>query len=145
MCRAMQTFLPLPTFEGTARCLDRQRLGKQRVECLQLLGALHGRTLGWRNHPACRMWRGHISALTAYALAIIREWKSRGYRDTCEGKVLALSGGHLTAAFDYPPWFGDEVFHASHRSNLLRKDPEWYGQFGWTEPPTLPYVWPGSR
>ena len=32
--------------------------------------------------------------------------------------------------------------HASHRSNLLRKDPEHYMQFGWTEPPDLPYVWP---
>lgn len=32
--------------------------------------------------------------------------------------------------------------HASHRSNLLRKEPEYYTQFGWTEPPDLPYVWP---
>jgi hypothetical protein len=41
-----------------------------------------------------------------------------------------------------PPWWGDPAFHASHRSNLLRKDPVWYGQFGWAEPPDLPYVWP---
>lgn len=33
-------------------------------------------------------------------------------------------------------------FHASHRSNLLRKDPVWYSQFNWTEPNNLPYVWP---
>jgi hypothetical protein len=32
--------------------------------------------------------------------------------------------------------------HDSHRSNLLRKDPQWYGQFGWTVPDDLPYVWP---
>lgn len=32
--------------------------------------------------------------------------------------------------------------HASHRSNLLRKEPEHYTQFGWTEPPDLAYVWP---
>ena len=32
--------------------------------------------------------------------------------------------------------------HASHRSNLLRKEPAHYTQFGWTEPPDLPYVWP---
>jgi hypothetical protein len=41
-----------------------------------------------------------------------------------------------------PPWLGDNTFHASHKSNLLRKDPVWYGQFGWSEPTDLPYVWP---
>lgn len=41
-----------------------------------------------------------------------------------------------------PPWFGREDFHASHRSNLLRKHPDWYRQFGWYEPDDLPYVWP---
>jgi hypothetical protein len=25
---------------------------------------------------------------------------------------------------------------------LLRKAPEWYGQFGWRESADLPYVWP---
>ena len=32
--------------------------------------------------------------------------------------------------------------HASHRSNLLRKDPEFYGKYGWTEPDNLEYIWP---
>lgn len=41
-----------------------------------------------------------------------------------------------------PPWLGDSDFHASHRSNLLRKDPEYYGEFNWTESPDLEYVWP---
>ena len=41
----------------------------------------------------------------------------------------------------YPHWLGYEPFHASHRSNLLRKDAEYYSQFGWTEPDNLPYIW----
>jgi hypothetical protein len=41
-----------------------------------------------------------------------------------------------------PPWLGLEIYHASHRSNLLRKDPVWYGKFGWIESPDLPYYWP---
>jgi hypothetical protein len=41
-----------------------------------------------------------------------------------------------------PPWFGRDEFHAAHRANLLRKDPEYYGQFGWTESPDMEYVWP---
>jgi hypothetical protein len=65
----VQTFLPLPDFAESAAVLDRQRLGKQRVEVLQLLGALTGQRPGWVNHPAARMWRGHERALARYGLA----------------------------------------------------------------------------
>src|SRR3546814_11842397 len=44
-----------------------------------------------------------------------------------------------------PPWLGNAAFHASHRSNLLRKDPGFYGRYGWPEPPDLPYVWHAGR
>jgi hypothetical protein len=46
--------------------------------------------------------------------------------------------------YHYPPWLGNESFHASHRSNLLRKDFDYYSQFKWTEPTTLPYIWPSK-
>jgi hypothetical protein len=36
----VQTFLPFPDFDRTARVLDDRRLGKQRVEALQVLRAL---------------------------------------------------------------------------------------------------------
>lgn len=36
----MQTFLPYTDFKSCARVLDDKRLGKQRVECLQILKAL---------------------------------------------------------------------------------------------------------
>ena len=35
----MQTFLPVADYTETARLLDNPRLGKQRVECLQVLRA----------------------------------------------------------------------------------------------------------
>ena len=135
----MQTFLPLPCYQVSAACLDRQRLGKQRVEVLQLLRALNGESQGWRNHPATRMWDGYLESLVEYGVAVCVEWIRRGYRDTCRAKIVAHSwGDHPT-----PPWWlGDEKFHAAHRSNLLRKDPNNYGRFGWSEPTTLPYVWP---
>lgn len=67
---------------------------------------------------------------------------SRGYKDTCFEKISALLH-YIPFGHHYlPPWLGDPAFHASHRSNLLRKDPVHYGQFGWTEGPDLPYVWP---
>lgn len=134
----MQTFLPYPCFKTSAECLDRQRLGKQRVEVLQLLKALRGGS-GWVNHPATKMWRGHEESLIQYGIQICSEWIRRGYKDTCTGKILAFSDG---SEFIHPSWVGSPDFHASHRSNLLRKKFEHYSQFGWTEPTDLEYVWP---
>jgi len=138
----MQTFLPYSDFSKSARCLDRQRLGKQRVEVLQLLNALAGKTRGWINHPAASMWSGYESTLALYGDIICEEWIERKYHDTCRGKIRNIC--QPANAFDYPKpqWLGDEAFHAAHRSNLLRKMPEHYKQFGWAEPDTLPYIWP---
>lgn len=136
----MQTFLPLPNFAASARCLDNRRLGKQRVETLQILKALTTPSYGWNNHPATRMWRGHSNALALYGLAICKEWIGRGYRDTCTDKIAAFLSPD--APTDLPAWLGSAPFHASHRSNLLRKEPAHYSQFHWTDGPDLPYVWP---
>jgi hypothetical protein len=130
----MQTFLPYPSFHYSACVLDRLRLGKQRVEAYQILRALRGETRGWVNHPATRMWRGYETALEQYLRCCILVWTERGYRNT-----IVLPDKRDFVA---PPWVGDPAVHASHRSNLLRKMPEHYGRFGWTEPPDLPYTWP---
>lgn len=144
----MQTFMPYDNFFQSAGCLDRQRLGKQRVECKQLLLAL-GVPVGentpgkssWRSHPATRMWQGHEGALAMYGWTVCMEWRRRGYRDTLAPQFAqVMQGRSLTG----PEWLGDEAFHASHRSNLLRKLPEWYGKFKWSEPDNLPYVWPAG-
>lgn len=145
----MQTFMPFANLAESARVLDRQRLGKQRVETLQIVKALVDPSYGWQNHPAVRMWRGHVDALVRYQRAICFEWtNNRGYRDTCLDKTIDFAGtiggdGCLFPGDPWAPeWFGNEALHASHRSNLLRKDEEFYRQFGWTEPTDLEYVWP---
>lgn len=139
----MQTFLPYPDFAQSAKCLDNRRLGKQRVECLQILKALNDPSYGWQNHPAVKMWRNFELALVDYGLAICAEWTMRGYNDTCRGKILSVCPkAYHCNELERPTWWGNAEFHASHRSNLLRKDPVHYGQFGWTEPNDLPYVWP---
>lgn len=131
----MQTFFPLPSIVDSVKTLDWRRLGKQRVEAMQILNILNGtqKTNGWINHPAVKMWKGYELALGAYKDACILEWIARGYNNTMQ---LSLTTGKM------PPWLGDEKFHSSHRSNLLRKDQKWYSQFGWSEPIDLPYIWP---
>lgn len=138
----MQTFLPYADFAQSAKCLDRRRLGKQRVEVLQLLKALL-QGGGWVNHPAAKMWKGYEGALCGYGMAVCCEWISRGYADTCLGKMDAMFPYGWSELM--PPWIGNEAFHRSHQSNLLRKDPVWYGKFGWDVPNDLPYVWPSKE
>jgi hypothetical protein len=131
----MQTFLPFPDFNATARVLDDRRLGRQRVEAYQILRVLAGMTRGWVNHPAVRMWRGYDLALSAYMNAMIVEWGRRGFQNTM--LQIALAG-----EFPLPGWMGDPSFHAAHRSNLLRKEPGHYRKFWPDDPDDLPYVWP---
>lgn len=133
----MQTFLPFPDFERSARVLDYRRLGKQRVEAFQIIRTLRGISKGWATHPAVLMWQGHDACLGLYMDAMIREWIARGYRNT-----MALSGSDPDAP--PPPWLGDEAIHASHRAALLSKDPDHYGGFGWAEAPAYAYVWPSD-
>jgi hypothetical protein len=135
----MQTFLPYPSFEQSAHCLDMRRLGKQRVECLQLLNTLSGKTSSWKNHPAVLMWRGHEQSLIKYGIVICHEWIMRGYKDTCLNKIQSFQ--EQFSISNDPTWLGNYNFHAAHRSNLLRKNLEWYNKFGWIEPNDLPYIW----
>lgn len=142
----MQTFAPLhDSYEANAAVLDYRRLGKQRVECLQILRALTGEVDGWRNHPATKMWAGCEPGLVQYALAMIEQWLDMGYKDTCRSKIYELADAHdisVEAHDIFPSWWDSEAFHASHRSNLLRKAPDFYGRYGWSEPSDLEYVWP---
>ena len=148
----MQTFLPHPDFAASAAALDDRRLGKQRVEALQVLRALTRESYGWKRHPAVRMWVGHEEALASYAMEICAEWVRRGHADTCAASIcadLAVAGlsaprsqQELAAARRLPPWLGDERLHRSHRAALVRKDPEHYrGRFEDVED-DIPYFWP---
>jgi hypothetical protein len=149
----VQTFLPYPSFEASARSLDVRRLGKQRVEALQVLNALTVPGHGWRHHPAVRMWRGYEEALVRYCLDVCSVWGELGFQDTCAvkvtdalrdrlGVVRVRTQDELERAGELPPWLGDEELHRSHRSALLRKDPAHYGPRFGDEPDDLEYVWP---
>ena len=139
----MQTFMPFADFKKSAKCLDRLRLGKQRVECLQIVKALIGESKGWTNHPATKMWKENIPALCSYWQAIIDEWTSRGYVDNTHKELARLIDEYGIDKMDssMPSWFGNEKFHLSHKSNLLRKNREHYIQY-FNVSPELEYIWP---
>lgn len=136
----MQTFLPYPDFARSAAVLDRQRLGKQRVEAKQIYLALTQPGYGWQNHPAVKMWRGWQISLASYGEIICLEWRKRGYNDS-----LLLFFQERSALRPNlqpcPPHF-DEAFCRSHQSNLIRKLPSHYGPLWPDVPADLPYIWP---
>lgn len=138
----MQTFLPKASFVMSAKTLDYRRLGKQRVEVLQILNVLFGKKKGWSSHPAVKMWKGSEKLLIQYGLAICQEWIDRGYKDTCYQKIESFKELLRKGVHDnWPKFLGNEAFHRSHVSNLLRKDPEYYGRFFTGVPNNLEYIW----
>jgi len=148
----VQTFLPHADFAESARALDPKRLGKQRVECIQVVRGLTWEKYGWRHHPAVKMWRGYEEALGRYSLTCCEVWQALGFADTCAATIttdLAAAGvttirsqAELAATGGLPPWLGDPDFHRSHRSALVRKDPEFYAARFPGVPDDLPYLWP---
>ena len=137
----MQTFLPYPDIKKSLKVLDDKRLGKQRVETYQIINAITGRPKldgtpykGWLNHPCSVMWRNYVPLLKEYLNASIDEWIERGFKNTMDKEDVDI-------VLDYPIWFGNEKFHNSHKSNLLKKDFEFYSQYRWNVDPSDPYVW----
>ena len=135
----MQTFLPYADFKKSAACLDNRRLNKQILEAKTIYDIITGNSTSeaWIHHPAVLMWKGYQDALALYYNACLDEWKINRKKNHSYEKIHITDESHVKI----PPWLGDERFHSSHRSNLLRKD-EWYDQFGWKESWDLPYFWP---
>lgn len=139
----MQTFLPFSDFDRSVQCLDKRRAWKQVVEADQILDVLLGKPnkngkprTGWMNHPAVVMWRGYENALTVYRNCALQVCLTQHRINT--SKVLADVGTVV-----YPAWIGSQPFHDSHKSNLLRKDFDFYiSKFDGFCDPSLPYIWP---
>jgi len=121
----------------SAQMLDRQRLGKQRVEGMQLLNAitrLHigvpAEHVGWSNHPAIKMWRNphgvFMPALIDYTQACIDEWVLRGFKNTISLDVYRnFVDTHRSRMTAHRPHFSDAMYE-SHRCRLAQKKPEHY-------------------
>lgn len=151
----MQTFVTRFSDGITASDLDTPRLGKQRLETLQILKVLTGETEAWKNHPAVDMWRGYEMALCNYGSAMCLEWFNRGHKDAM-AEEFALrqralvrgqdysdeDGAPLSGEFVEPPWRRDTDVLISHRSNLIRKMPDYYGPMYPDQRMGLPYLWP---
>lgn len=141
----MQTFIPYPNYDDIADVLDRQRLGKQRVEAYQILKVLYAKKRGvdkgaWFNHPAVLMWDGYEGALCEYGIAICNKWISLGYKDSLKERFEV--GLLFAKNNNKPKWWGDKKVHTSHQSKLVQKKPDYYRGYFQGVNEELDYIWP---
>ena len=117
----MMTFLPYPNYIRSAQVLDNKRLGKQRLEAMQLINILENKTTGkgWRSHPALKMWIGYTNSLKYYCNCCIDEWIYRGYKNT----MIKYDVDHQN---EDPWWIGNKDFHRAMRARLIVKDRNYY-------------------
>lgn len=132
----IQVFMPYPDFYLSTHCLDSSRLGNQIYrECKTLIND------GWKNHPAYTIWKDYKYALCNYALVglfVLVSERNKYYPKWIDYFIEKQQGFKDTGL---PSIFGYKPYHDSHKSNLLRKNPEYYSQFNWKVPNNLPYVW----
>lgn len=130
----MQVFRPYIDWRRSAEVLDDKRLGKQRVECKQILNVILRRLnlindgrRGWLNHPVVLMYfnngRPYFRDLEGFFYACVEEWRRRGFRSSINLKDIE----HLFAGIETSE--GTPVTHVhevEYRRILLIKDIKHY-------------------
>lgn len=152
----MQTFLPFADFSETATVLSDRELASCGDDSFRILEALAGIERRWVHHPAVVMWRGCEFTLSRYAVTVMREY---GRRITAswaaasqEKRVLDLAEDALRMGVWTPDkndgtpwWLGNEGFHLSHRSNLVRMNANLYRRYWPDVSADLQIIWPEER
>lgn len=145
----VNTFITSESLEECAKNLDNLRLGKQRVECIQLISFIENKdNKGFRNHPILIMWSNNVDALKVYCNFMIREWIKRGFTNTIElydldeSKIVFYKNIYneetkLTEIIKpeikddsivFPIWFNWKPLILSHQSSLLKKNFDYYSK-----------------
>jgi hypothetical protein len=164
----MQTFLPYSDFLLSAKVLDKKRCWKQVVEAKQIIDTLIGlqnpeikelnitlqrKQFPWMNHPAVKMWKGHIPELKFYfngfLISAIKNHKiNTKYEPYLNWKEFIPRGLiHDPITLEMPWWLGNEDFHRAMRARLIEKDRNFYLPFfpndeGFNDGK---YLWPNMK
>ena len=113
----MQIFIVGSPLE-IADALDKRRLNKQIIECRQILGAIHGTSKAWRNHPCVLMYKEHTKWVENYLHCL----------ESARYQYMAASIYSLNADKLRPPFHTEEYFNQMKR-RLYTKDNDYYRQW----------------
>lgn len=130
----MQVFRPYIDWKRSAAVLDDRRLGKQRVECKQVLnvilrrlGLIRDGKKGWINHPIVLMYfnRGKpfVRDLKGFFGACVEEWRRRGFSNSINLRDIEVILDEIESADGTPV---TRVHEIEYRRILLIKDPRHY-------------------
>lgn len=94
---------------------------------LDTLRALYG--TGGAGGLLATQWRSGAGFLLGYVMLANNEAEARGHKPEDQVKAMWVNHYEGEAGKHRPPWwFGDPLLHETHRSNLIRIDPEHYAQ-----------------
>lgn len=145
----MITWFTRFSFDRSAADLTDITLGQQIDEGYEVFKALTGQDSKVDdNAPVLRMWEGYEFALGLYVMCagdqftrIRRNIDMTFYEVYNDMQVMKQNDPEFV--YEAPPWFRDADLCRSHRSNLIRRQPENYNDGRWPgTPPVMPYLWP---
>lgn len=139
----MMLWLPHENFRDCARAMDSRTLTIQRFDAWRLLNMLtKGVPVGMKRNPTIRMWQEYPTWVAGYGMAICLEWELRSEKSSEITKLFEeyLDVADLTDT--YPRWLGDSLLHSSHRSNMIKLDPDHYMKLWPGVIEGMPLAWP---
>jgi len=96
--------------------------------------------------PEFRMWEYHETALAAYLVALEASLSTRGvfsfHHHRVRSTLFDFQRVNPEVQFESPSWWEDVDVLRSHRSNLIRRWPDQYGETWRRTPKNMPYLWP---
>lgn len=140
------TWLTQMSFGRTAGDLTDADLRALIMDYSALVDHLTGEVPLPKSNPVPYMWKGYLEAAIIAGMMSCMEWSfTRRYDDKVFWKFSRLAD-KMTAEkrFTYaaPPWFRDKDVIRSHRSALMAKEPEAYGETWVGAPKRMPILWP---
>jgi hypothetical protein len=138
-------WLPFPNTQQSLDVLTDEHVFDVVFQGMQCLRNIYTGEVRWRD---ARMWASHPAALLLYVQRANREMVKRGY--PAEGRVVrahvALSREGYSLAPVPPWWFGNQLFHMTQRSQLIKVNPAHYAQrLPFNTPLEMKVFWPTGR
>ena len=103
----------------TAKALDKRRLNKQIIECLQILNAIMGGAKAWRNHPCTLQYKNNVCWLDEYFQCLV------AYRDN----HIEVAKKKSLFADSIAPSFHTQEYFDQMKRRLFTKDSKHYAQW----------------
>ena len=135
----MQLYLPYPDFEKSVQCLTTNHLNRVRTNC-QLMAKAFLEPSRWCYHPSFKAWKPYYKAFQYYHDCVVKEWIGRGFNTKA-----VLFGAPKPERKDMPWFIGNDRYHSSMRSNLIRLNFTYKERCEWVEDGKQPYLWPNNN